>query len=79
MVTPDWTALALVACVDGPMAGQWYFETEWNDRLDAARYMAGKGQRRAVCLDYVDSGNRVQHPDQPADGRALRYQPKEAA
>ena len=78
MVTADWTAQPLVACVDGPMVGQWYFQTDWDERVAAADYMAAKGERRQACLDYVVGSGMVEHPDQPAKGTPLRYKPKEA-
>ena len=67
----------LVACVDGPMQGQWYYEREWAARVESAAYMVARGQRRTACLDYGRGTKRVPHPSGVGDGLALHYQPKE--
>lgn len=78
--TGDAAALRpLVVCTDGPMVNQWYFEDEWNARVEASRYMVARGQRRAPCLDYVPGEGRIQHPSLAADGTRLEYRPKEEA
>jgi hypothetical protein len=72
--TKEWTTRALVACVDGPMQGQWYFLTDWDERVESAKYMAVRGQRRSVCLDYEAAGAPIPHPDEPlAMGTPLTY------
>jgi hypothetical protein len=74
--TPEWVSEPLVACVDGPMAGQWYTAADWSERLATAERMTERGQRRSPVLDYVRTGATVAHPHQDeASGGAWNHQP----
>lgn len=68
--------LDLVACLDGPMTGQWFTRVDWLARIDAARYLhEDRGQRRQPCLDYAP-GPLTRHPTEPAiTGHALLHRP----
>jgi hypothetical protein len=72
---PSWTYEPLVACIDGPMVGQWFLQVDWDARIEAARYMLDLGQRRSPVLDYAASGTEP-HPEWPtARGAAMHYAP----
>jgi hypothetical protein len=59
---PAWAGEELVACVDGPMAGQWHTAADWTHRLEAALYMADRQQPPAAALAYAPTGRSVAHP-----------------
>jgi hypothetical protein len=59
---PDWAAEPLVACVNGPLIGQWFTLADWTARQDAARRMKERGQRPTPALDYAPTGATVSHP-----------------
>jgi hypothetical protein len=63
----------VVVCVDGPLAGRWYFVEDWRARVDAARYMVEKGSAPASCLHYRLTAEELLHPKEPATGRVLRW------
>lgn len=68
--------LDLVVCADGPMRGQWYTRSDWLARVEGAEYMAGYGQPRQVCLDYVATRYRVAHPTGDGrDGQQFTHRP----
>jgi hypothetical protein len=75
-------SLDLVACVGGPMHGQWFYLEDWKVRVQAARSMGYDDTTRpGACLAYTDTRKKVPHPDRtdkqnaPITGRALRYEP----
>jgi hypothetical protein len=53
---------ALIAVLDGPLAGQWFTWADWQTRLKAAHYMADRTGRRSPVLDYVPAGCQVPNP-----------------
>lgn len=72
MKAPQPQTEPLVACVDGPMVGQWYTEADWRERVAVAQRMLDKGQRPAACLAYKPGRDEVTGPHGVA--RALRWQ-----
>lgn len=78
---PDGLGVSeLVACVDGPRTGAWYFETagsnSWTEQVRLARLDGSGG---STILGYVDSGKRVPHPywkDDKVTGKALVWRPE---
>lgn len=64
----------LVAVIDGPLAGRWYFAEDWATAVDAARATAASreaaGHGRADVLKYRLTDELVDHPVEPAVGKA---------
>lgn len=62
----DLAAASLVACVDGPLQGQWFYEGDWLARLEAAAYARDdRGLPAQSCLGYRPAdwtADPVQHP-----------------
>lgn len=60
----DLTMAELVAVIDGPMHGQWFFLDEWQARIQAAHTMRTHGQPPAACLlyDHPSRGDLIDHP-----------------
>lgn len=76
---PPWVtdpSIRLIACIDGPLQNQWFFESEWTERVAAAQRMLALGQRRSATLDYVQDGV-TPHPEWPllAQGAAMYHRP----
>lgn len=67
----------LVACIDGPLAGRWYFAEDWQTMTDAATATASSrqaaGHGRADVLRYRLTDTLVDHPTEPAVGKAARW------
>lgn len=62
-------ARPMMVCEDGPYAGQWYYVTDWDAKIGAARWHVEQGctaplddcpSRRALA--YEPSGRRPLHP-----------------
>ena len=69
-----WVHEVLVACVDGPYAGQWFLLGDWQVRVNAAHATAHVDSVPSPALLYrVDATPTVPHPTQPAMGRAARF------
>lgn len=77
---PPWATdptTRLVACIDGPLRDQWFLQKDWDERVDAARYMTERSERRSPVLDYVEDGV-VPHPEWSAlaQGAAMYFRQK---
>jgi hypothetical protein len=73
---PAWARERLIACVDGPMAGQWFTAGDWAERLSAAANMTAKSQPPTAIQDYVSTGQTIGHPQVPeATGTIWTSQP----
>jgi hypothetical protein len=55
----------LIACLAGPLRGQWFWRRDWDALLRAGERMLARGQRPAPVLSYVLQvpGEPVLHPD----------------
>lgn len=78
--SPESTPLSgrdLVACVDGPLAGQWYHRADWTARRQAAQRMGyDDAHPAAPALGYVEDRGpaAVEHPsDLGGVGHAARW------
>jgi hypothetical protein len=62
--SPSLATAQLVACVDGPLRGQWFHLADWRARIDGARHMVNLGQRAGASLAYStpSRGDMVSHP-----------------
>lgn len=63
---PGWAAEPLVACVGGPMDGQWFTAADWRARLAATRRMSQLDQPATACQQYAPAGLLVAHPNHPS-------------
>lgn len=62
-VVPAWARRDdLVACVGGPMGGQWFYRRDWDTRVNAAAYMQQRTGARAGVLGYRLTSEIVTHP-----------------
>jgi hypothetical protein len=52
----------LIACVNGPLSGQWFTATDWAERQAAAERMAAKNQRPTAVSAYTPAGHHVANP-----------------
>lgn len=64
----------LVTPIDGPLAGRWYFAEDWATLVGAAQHTApsraAAGVRPADVLRYRLTDELVDHPTEPAVGKA---------
>jgi hypothetical protein len=73
---PGWVREPLIACIGGPLTGQWFTTADWHERLGAARRMRERGQQPTPVLAYSPTGPRVRHPHQvEATGAAWHHRP----
>jgi hypothetical protein len=67
----------LVACVGGPLTGQWFYADEWQRRREAAQHTKTPHTPEAAgpALHYRDSGQDRWHTDgrQQLKARALTW------
>jgi len=75
--TPVDRGEPLIALVDGPMANQWFWLSDWRELRQSARDMAERGQQEDRCLRYRETGSEVAHRTNDAwVGRAWTYEPE---
>lgn len=65
----------LVACVDGPMAGAWYYSDDWQEKRAIAERMRPVEVQPSAVLGYVPTGQYIRHPWEEAcpPAAAWRY------
>jgi hypothetical protein len=52
----------LVACIDGPLAGAWYYSDDWQEKRAIAERMRPYEARPSLVLGYVATGRYIRHP-----------------
>lgn len=75
---PSLLTSQLVACVDGPLVGQWFYLEEWRARLASARHMLELNGTPQPVLAYSrpSPGDMVAHPQfDDVAGMAVRVAP----
>lgn len=51
----------LVACVDGPLGGAWYYSDDWQQRRAIAERMRPVEAQPSIVLGYVPTGQYIRH------------------
>lgn len=76
LVSRAFDGRELVACVDGPRAGAWYFLDWWKTQREIALRFGGETPYKGSVLGYVAQGV-VPHPrNAGVEGHALTWQPE---
>ncbi|WP_104116947.1 hypothetical protein [Arthrobacter sp. B1805] len=64
---PDWAREDLVVCGKGPLHGQWFTRSQWEQRRRSQLRMRELGSSRSLgSLDYLVTHEEVPHPEYPS-------------
>jgi hypothetical protein len=71
---------SLVMAFDGPRAGSWWLESDWNTVVKSSQRMLEASGTRIAILDYEQDGliehpSFIDHDGKPVMGKKMVYRP----